>query len=280
MGHITDIEGRKRIAIKACKGISGILMDNFGKAIRIRNKGDRDLVTDIDKKAEKKIIELINKNFPEDNILAEESYPLPSDAAFTPLDSKLNIQRDKHLTGFRWIIDPIDGTHNFIHDIGIFGTSIALEFKKTVVTGVIYMPCTDELYIAQKGKGAYCNGKRITVSKRKLREATMVYDSGIRYNKKQMLNGLNRLVDKIFNVRMFGSTARSLTYLAEGKVDIEIEFNDKVWDFAAGLLLVEEAGGKASDFKGKSWNTDTQGYIASNGIIHKDVLKIMKNSLK
>ena len=81
-------------------------------------------------------------------------------------------------------------------------------------------------------------------------------------------------------MRMFGSTARSLTYLAEGKVDVEIEFNDKVWDFAAGLLLTQEAGGKATDFKGKPWNTETKGYIASNGIMHKSVLKIVKNSLQ
>ena len=180
---------------------------------------------------------------------------------------------------YKWIIDPIDGTHNFIHNIEIFGTSIALEFRGMVILGVVYMPWTDEFYIAQKGKGAYCNGKRINVSKRILKDATMVYDSGIRRNKKQMLNGLNALVDKVFNVRMFGSTARSLTYLAEGKVDVEIEFNDKVWDFAAGLLLVEEAGGKATDFKGRPWNTETKGYIASNGIIHKSVLKIIKNSL-
>ncbi len=249
-----DIEERKRIAIKACKETGKILMDNFGKTIKIRKKGDRDLVTDIDKKAEEIIIKSIKKNFPEDDILSEESHYLSSGA------------------NFRWIIDPIDGTHNYIHNIEIFGTSVALEFEGKIVAGVIYMPWTDELYTAQKGKGAYCNGKRITVSRRKLREATMVYDSSIRYNKKQMLKSLSALVDKVFNVRMFGSSVRSLTYLAEGKVDIEIEFNDKVWDFAAGLLLVEEAGGKATDFTGKSWNTDTQGYIASNGIFHKDIL--------
>jgi len=239
-----------------------ILMGNFGKTIKIRNKGDRDLVTDVDEKAEKVIIKLIKENFSEDDILAEESHYLSKGAAY------------------KWIIDPIDGTHNFIHNVKIFGISIALEYMETVIFGIIYMPCSDEFYIAQKGKGAYCNGKRINVSKRILKNAMMIYDSSIQRNKKQMLNCLNRLVDKVFNVRMFGSTARSLAYLAEGKVDVEIEFNDKVWDFAAGLLLVEEAGGEVTDFKGGPWNTNTQGYIASNGVIHKDVLKIMKNSLQ
>ena len=262
MNDIFSYAPREKIAIRACKETGRILMANFGKVVNIKSKGDRDLVTDIDKKAEKAIIKLIKKDFPEDDILAEESHYLSKGAAY------------------KWIIDPIDGTHNFIHNIGIFGTSIALEFKDTVVMGVIYMPCTDELYIAQKGKGAYCNGRKINVSKRILKDATMVYDSGIRRNKKQMLHGLNRLVDKVFNVRMFGSTVRSLTYLSEGKVDVEIEFNDKVWDFAAGLLLVQEAGGEATDFKGRPWNTKTKGYIASNGIIHKSILKIMKNSLQ
>lgn len=257
-----EIEKRKRLAIGACKEIGQILLDNFGKAIKVKSKGDRDLVTDIDKRCDRLIIKLIKRNFPEDGILSEES----------PV----------HLSssGFIWIIDPIDGTHNFIYNIEIFGTSIALEFRGKVVLGTIFMPCTKELYIAQKGKGAYCNGKRITVSKRKLREATLVYDSSIRCQKRQMLESLGELVDKTFNVRMFGSTVRSLTYLAEGKVDAEIEFNDKVWDFAAGLLLVEEARGEATDFQGKAWNTKTGGYIASNGILHRDILKIMKRGAK
>ena len=257
-----DIEGRKRIAIKACKETGKILINNFGKTIKIRSKGNRDLVTDIDKKAEEIIIKLIKKNFPEDDILSEESRYLSSGARF------------------KWIIDPIDGTHNYVHNIEIFGTSLALESEGKIVAGVIYIPWTDELYTAQKGRGAYCNGKRITVSKRKLREATMVYDSSIRYNKKQMLNVLNVLVDRVFNVRMFGSSARSLTYLAEGKVDAEIEFNDKVWDYAAGLLLVEEAGGKATDFSGRTWGTNAKGYVASNRVVHKSILNTMRGKLK
>ena len=91
-----------------------------------------------------------------------------------------------------------------------------------------------------------------------------------------MLKYLDRLVDFVFNIRMFGSTVRSLTYVAEGKADLEVEYNDKPWDFAAGLLLVEEAGGKATDLKGKKWTLKSKGYIASNGRIHPKVLKIIK----
>ena len=252
------IDKRKELTVRAAKEAGKVLIDNFGRVIRTKAKSDRNLVTDIDLKAEERIIKLIKKDYPDDDILSEESRYRFSNSEF------------------KWIIDPLDGTHNYIHNIEIFGVSIALEFEGEVVLGVIYMPLTRELYIGQKGEGAYLNGKRINVSKRPLPQATMVYDSSIRYNKKAMLTGLGELVDKVFNVRMFGSTCRSLSYLASGKVDLEIEYNDKIWDFAAGLLLVEEAGGKATDFQGKRWNTGTRRFVASNGVVHREILKMIK----
>lgn len=255
----TEISKRKEIAIEAAKKAGIVLSNNFKKSIKTKSKGNRQLVTEADLKAEGTIVELIKAKFPDDNILSEETkYPI------------LN-------TPFRWIIDPMDGTHNYIHGIDIFGTSIALEYNKKVVLGVIYMPLSDELYVAVKTKGTYRNGKKINVSKRSLCDATVIYDSSIRYDKKATLWGLEKLSDEIFNIRMFGSTVRGLTYIAEGKIDVEIEFSDKLWDFAAGLLLVEEAGGKATDFKGGPWSTDTKHYIASNGVVHKDILKLMTN---
>ncbi len=253
-----DIAGRKALAIKAAQEVGKILLAKFGRSIRVKSKGDRDLVTNIDKQAEKTIIRLIKKHYAGDGILSEESPDYPA------------------RSGFRWIIDPIDGTHNFIHRIEIFGTSLALEYQGEIILGVINMPCTGELYSAQKNKGAYCNGKRIGVSQRHLKQATLVYDSSLRLDKVRMLKCLDGLVDEVFNVRMFGSTVRSLTYLAEGKVDIEVEFNDKLWDFAAGLLLVEEAGGRATELRGKQWGIDTHGYIASNRIVHQDLLRMME----
>lgn len=257
-GFELQIEGRERIAIEAAKEAGRILIDNFRKVIKVKSKKDKSLVTEVDLAAERKIAKLIKDNYPEDNILSEESQ-------YHNFDSE-----------FRWIIDPLDGTHNYIHQIEIFGTSIALEFKNEVILGVIYMPITEELYLAQKNKGAYRNGRRINVSKRSLREATMVYDSSIRHNKGPMLATLEKIVDKVFNIRMLGSSVRHLSYLAEGKIDLDIEYIDKVWDFAAGLLLIEEAGGKATDFQGKKWSSNTEGYIASNGIIHQEILKIIK----
>jgi len=252
------VEGRRKIAVKAAKEAGKILLDNFKKPIKVKSKEDKSLVTNIDLAAERKIVELIKEKYPQDNILSEENKFKISDS------------------DFRWIIDPLDGTHNYIHQIELFGTSIALEFKNEIILGVIYLPVTKKLYVAEKNKGTYLNGRRINVSQRKLENSTMVYDSSIRYNKKPALSTLEKIADRVFNIRMLGSSVYHLSYIAEGKIDLDIEFNDKLWDFAAGLLLIEEAGGKATDFAGKKWNSKTKGYIASNGIIHRDVLKIIK----
>jgi len=253
----SEIDKRLNVAIRIAKETGKMLIDNFGKPVEFTAKKDGSLVTPIDLKAEKLLVDSIKENFPGDRILSEESEPKASDAAF------------------KWIIDPLDGTHNYIRGVDVFGTSIALQYENEMVIGVIYLPVTKELYHAQKGKGAYWNGKRINVSKRDLNQATMIYDSSIRQNKKPMLAGLSKTIDKVFNIRMFGSTARSLSYIAEGKADLEIEFNDKLWDFAAGLLLVEEAGGKVTDFQGKKWGLHTRAYIASNGKVHEEVLRVM-----
>lgn len=252
-----EVTKRKEIAVKASLEAGKVLLNNFGKVSHIKAKSDRNFVTDIDLKADEIITNKILSSFKNDNILSEEK-PLPD------FDSD-----------YTWIIDPLDGTHNFIRNIDIFGVSVAVAFKEEVVAGVIYMPCSKELYTVQRGKGAFCNDKRINVSERDIKNTTMIYDSSIRHKRDIMLKGLGDLADKVFNVRMFGSTARSLAFIAEGKAELEVEFNDEVWDYAAGLLLVEEAGGMASDLEGNKWNIKTKGYIASNKIIYQEVLNIL-----
>ena len=252
-----ELTSRKNIAIKAAKQAGRKLSSCFGHIKSIKSKGNRQLVTDIDLAAEDIIKRRIINNFPNDSIISEE-------------------RSHRQKSDFVWIIDPLDGTHNYIHNIDVFGTSVALAYKEEVVLGVIYMPQSDELYVAVKKKGAYVNGRRISVSKRGVKEATLVFDSSIRYQRIAMLKSLGRLADRVFNVRMFGSTARSLTYIAEGKIDVEVEYNDKLWDFAAGLLLVKEAGGCCTDFSGNRWNLKTRGYVASNGKIHNQILKLIR----
>ncbi|MCM8799575.1 MAG: inositol monophosphatase [Candidatus Omnitrophica bacterium] len=258
MKTLKDIEKRKEIAIKAARKAGKFLWDNFGKVAQIEEKKPHQLVTNIDLGAEKIIKEALIENFPQENIISEEN----------PIRKK---------SEFSWIIDPLDGTHNFIHNIDIFGVSIALAFRENVILGVIYIPKDDELYFALKGKGAYKNGKRIYVSERNIEQATLIFDSSIHYQKKKMLKDLKILSDAVFNIRMFGSTVRSLSFIAEGKAEAEVEYNDKVWDFSAGLILVEEAGGKATDLKGSPWNIYSKGYIASNLKIHERILVLINS---
>ncbi|MCM8791803.1 MAG: inositol monophosphatase [Candidatus Omnitrophica bacterium] len=246
---------RRDIAIQAAKTAGDFLWRNFGRTIKIKEKGHYQLVTNIDLEAEKIIKDLIIENFPQDNIISEEN----------------SLKKDSECS---WIIDPLDGTHNFIHNIDIFGVSIAFAFKEKVILGVIYMPTDKELYVALRGEGAYKNGKRIYVSDRDINQATLIFDSSIRYQKKKILKDLEILCEAVFNIRMFGSTVRSLSFIAEGKAEIEVEYNDKIWDFAAGLILVEEAGGRATDLKGNPWNIYTKGYIASNQKVWEKILTL------
>ncbi len=252
-----DLSARRDVIIKAVKRAGVLLSTHLGRIKKIRAKGDRDLVTDIDLTAERILKNLIIREFPTDSILSEES----------------SLQQG---SDFRWIIDPLDGTHNYIHNINIFGVSVALAYREEVIMGIIYMPEEDELYFAQRGKGSYRNGRRIHVSQRAIREATLIFDSSIRYQKSRMLRDLGKLIHNVFNVRMLGSTVRGLSYIAEGRAEVEIEYNDKLWDFAAGLLLVEEAGGRVTDLSGKKWSIKTKGYVASNGKIHNEILRLIK----
>ena len=254
---VKEVEKRKEIAVKAALEAGKMLKENFGRISGIKTKSDRNLVTDLDLKADEIITNIIKKAFKDDNILSEERDIPELTAEYT------------------WIIDPIDGTHNFIRSIDIFGVSVGIAQGDKVIAGVIYMPISGELYSAVKGKSAYCNGNEINVSNKDLSSSTLIFDSTIHYNRDAMLTSLGSLADKVFNVRMLGSTVRGLGYVADGKADLEVEYNDKVWDFAAGLLIIEEAGGKVTDLEGKEWNIKTQGYVASNGVMHDEVIRII-----
>ncbi|OGX31947.1 MAG: hypothetical protein A3G37_00980 [Omnitrophica WOR_2 bacterium RIFCSPLOWO2_12_FULL_46_30] len=249
--------------IEAAKEAGKFILDNFGKVREVSSKGDRSLATDIDKKAEKLIIDTIKKKFPAHGILAEES-------------GKSGLSRE-----YLWVIDPLDGTHNFIRDINIFGVSIGVVYRNKFIAGIIYIPCGDELYIAEKGSGAYKNNRKISVSSKEgLKDCSISFDSSIRYSPRMMSKTLGALAKEVFNVRMLGSSARVLSYIAEGKLDGAVEFYDYPWDFAGGACIIEEAGGKLSGLRGKPLTYKNIGYIASNGLIHNKLLKLVSPCLK
>jgi myo-inositol-1(or 4)-monophosphatase len=248
-----------KLAIEAAKAAGAFLLDNFGKVSSIEKKGDRNFATNVDRGAEKLIIDTIKQTFPAHAILAEESG---------------NSGRE---SDYIWIIDPLDGTHNFIRDIDIFGVSIGLVYKESFAAGVIYMPREGELYTAEAGGGAYKNGTKISVSSQDdLRECSISFDSSIRYSPEVMLKALDALARKVFNIRMFGSSARVLSYIAEGKLDFAVEFHDRPWDFAGGVCIIREAGGRLTTLGGQPLAYQNIGYIASNATVHDKVVEIIK----
>ncbi len=248
------IETAKRAAVEA----GDFLYSNFGNITEIVSKGDRNLVTNLDKEAEKSITSAILKRFPSHGILAEEGSAKESE------------------DGYLWIIDPLDGTHNFIRSIDIFGVSIGLWHKDRFILGVVYMPKDKELYWAQDSKGAFKNGKSIHVSEvSDIKKASGSFDSSIRYSPEIMLKALGKVSADCFNIRMLGSSVRQLTYIAEGKLDFAVEFHDLPWDFAGAVSIIREAGGVFSGLKGEAVTPNTKGYITSSKIIHgslKDIL--------
>lgn len=246
------------VSIKAAKEAGELLVNNFGKIKTIESKGDRNFATNLDKQAEKMIIAQIKSKFPDHGIIGEEG------------------GTQKLTSDYIWIIDPLDGTHNFMHNIPIFGVSIGIMYRNNFIAGVIYMPVEKELYVGEKGNGAFKNNKRIHVSQTSdLKRCSISFDSSIRYTPKVMLKTLDKLAQEVFNIRMLGSSVRALTYIAEGKLDASVEFHDWPWDFSGAVALIEEAGGKMTTLDGAKLTHQTKGYIASNKAAYQKIFKIV-----
>lgn len=258
---LNSYEDMRDVAITAARQAAGVLMDRFGKIHHIANKNEayRDLVTDVDLQVEEEIISVIRREYPDHNILSEEQGELSNNSEY------------------KWIIDPLDGTHNYARKLPMFGVSIALEHKGAVVVGVIGLPYFDELYTAERGRGAYLNDVELHVSDVGLGESLMIYDTKLRVNKEPMIHSLDDLVHEVFIIRMYGCATWDLCLIAKGQAEFTVDFTGKSWDMAAGALIVEEAGGKVTDLQGNAWNAYTHGCIASNGKVHEEVLGIMRH---
>ncbi len=234
----------------------------FGK-VGYRLKGEANLVTEADLASQKAAIQVIKKAFPTHDFLGEE-------------DARKN-------TGspYTWVIDPIDGTTNFAHTFPQCSVSVALFYKNQVILGGVLNPITNEMFLAQKGKGATLNGKKIHVSNvKKVHEALLV--TGFPYNRNEIMPELLHRFENFLraghDVRRLGSAALDLCWLAAGRLDGYWEQNLNPWDVAAGTLVLTEAGGKVTDFSGKKWakmqNFGRQ-VLASNGKIHAEMLTIL-----
>jgi len=250
----------KQTAIKAAKEAGKIQLKYFGKNIKKRKKQGDSFVTKADIESTKKIRKIILKQFPQHNIICEE------------------LGSSNKKSDYRWIIDPLDGTHNFIMNNPLFGISIALQYKKEIILGVAYLPILKKLYYAEKGKGAFCNGKRIKVSNEtNPNKCFLVFDAKLRKKTDRKIKILKRLSKQTWRLRIYGVAIYHNILVAEGKAGVNIDFDSNPWDHSATLLMVEEAGGKATDLKGRRWTPEVKNYIASNGKIHNKILNVLKN---
>ena len=252
-------------AIRAAKSAGKIIAENSDKYFDIHTKdgNKRNLVTSVDLAAEKEIIKILKEDFPDYDILSEESQP----------------DKNKIGDGFVWIIDPIDGTINYSRGIKDVTMAIAVAENKKVILGVVYNPFTKELFTAEKGKGAFLNGKVLNVSIVKKLEDAIVAQSFAYSNKfrKDPLKNINKLFLTVNGIRLYHSTELELCYLASGRIDACLISGSNPWDIAAGSIIVEEAGGKVTKFNGEQWNYLHGRIIATNKHIHQDLLNLINH---
>ncbi len=233
-----------------------LLMQYFSRHVAVEYKGEADLVTIADRKSEALIRERIGALWPSHDIFGEEE-------GFKDSGSE-----------YRWYVDPLDGTTNFAHGFPVFCVSMGLEYNGTRIAGLVYDPTRDEMFTAEQGSGAYLNGQPMHVSKvGKLAECLVA--TGFPSRKRHQnpnIHFYHQITIQTHGVRRAGSAALDLCYVACGRFDGFWEFNLNPWDTAAGVLLVQEAGGRVSDFYGDTFQLNSRETVASNGLIHDALL--------
>jgi len=249
-------------AVEVARAAGGILNHYAKREKFVELKGRANLVTAADKDSEALIISAIRNRYPEHDILAEES------GSFSSMG----------FSNAKWVIDPLDGTTNYAHQYPFYCVSIALEQNGVVTCGVVYDPLRDELFTGSRDRGSFLNGERLSVSDaRKLSDALLL--TGFPYN---LRDHLDRLVEQfqVFlyesqAVRRGGSAALDLCYLAAGRCDGFWELNLQPWDTAAGMVILEEAGGRVTDFKGNAFSIYLKELVASNALVHEEMLELL-----
>ncbi|MGB8952696.1 MAG: inositol monophosphatase family protein [Candidatus Aminicenantales bacterium] len=247
----------------AAREAGELLKKNFHKKGEIYYKGEVDLVTDCDNQSQRLIFSRLSSLFPHHDFLAEEG---------------LNKNQGAE---FRWIFDPLDGTTNFAHKFPVFCVSIALEQRGEVVLGVVFDPMREEMFWAARGEGAYLNREKIKVSSthdlgRSLLATGFPYD--IRESRVNNIDHFAHFLLRAQAIRRCGSAALDLCCVACGRFDGFWELKLNPWDVAAGILIVEEAGGRTSDFKGEAFSIYGSDVLASNGLIHEPMIEVLNGN--
>jgi myo-inositol-1(or 4)-monophosphatase len=239
-----------------------ILMQGSGTlTVKYKDSTRRNAVSNIDLAAEKAILDFLRERFPDHSFLAEEGGQFKTES------------------GHQWIIDPLDGTTNYIHGFPFFSVSIGLEIQKVIQVGVVFDPVRNDLFYAEKGKGAFLNGKPLRTSgTERLQQALLVtgFSYNLPSNPAENFTHFYHFSLSAQAVRRTGSAALDLCYLAAGRFDGYWEFNLAPWDTAAGSLIVEEAGGKITGLDGEPFSIYSKAILASNGFLHASMIEVLQ----
>lgn len=256
---MTDRSKEQDIAINAARAAGKILLADYGK-VTPRYKKDRSIVTDADLASEKLIKEILKKEFPNYSFLAEES------------------GLEDNSSEYEWVIDPLDGTTNYSIRDPFFNVSIALAKDDSPILGVVYYPFQDELFHALKGGGAYLNGEKIQVSTTDaLCDAFVCFCHGHDPKTvKRATDAYAKIKPVTDRLRQIGAAELEMSYVGCGRVDGFYMLKQNPWDVASGSLIIAEAGGRVTDIDGKPFNLRSKDAVASNGLVHEELLEILK----
>jgi len=252
------------IAVRAARRAGDIIQRSSAHLdeLTVSTKSQNDFVSEVDRQAEAEIINIIRTSFPEHNILAEESG-----------------NDDGHDSSYEWIIDPLDGTTNYLRQFPQYSVSIGVKYKGRLEHAVVFDPLKDELFTASRGQGAQLNGRRIRVTNARNLDATLLA-TGFPFKDERNLDvyleSLRAMIVPSAGIRRAGSAALDLAYVAAGRVDGFWELSLKPWDIAAGILLVQEAGGMVTDFEGSTKFFESGHVVAGNPKVLKEMLKITR----
>ncbi|AIQ11143.1 inositol monophosphatase family protein [Paenibacillus durus] len=273
--YVVSGKGYTAVAINAAAKAGEYIKSRQGTVKELGTKSSaRDLVTEVDKGAEQMIRRLVMTHYPDHAFLGEEGVEPGANAVTAALEE---LKDNEYL----WIVDPVDGTTNFVHGFPFYTVSIALAVRGELTVGVIYDPVRDEMFVAEKGKGAYVHGVKTAVSSEAALDDSLIaigFPPDRQFAQPTNLAAFQNILPKVRGVRAGGSAALHLAYVAAGRVSAYYEAGLSPWDCAAGVLLVKESGGVVTDMRGEPYHIGTRHIVASNGHIHEDILSSLKEA--
>jgi myo-inositol-1(or 4)-monophosphatase len=254
------LDSVEQLVIELLEEVGELVMGDFGRLSEYSLKSKNDIVTKLDKDAEKIIIDSLNRNFPEHSIFSEED-------GLTDRKSK-----------YTWIVDPIDGTINYYSGISPFRIAMALLEDNKPIFSAIYNPVKKDIYTAKKGGGAFKNGRKMQVNDNGdlNNYVVMTHLSSKKNARNKVISSLNQVFSKVLQIRILGSGSASLGYIADGKYDAFYNVKTHPWDILPGSLIVQESGGQVTDVLGKEITIDSTSILASNGKLHKQLVSLIK----